>query len=42
MDIALDLVERVLVLDNGLTIAEGGPDEIRNDQRVQDVYLKFD
>ncbi len=42
MDIALDLVERVLVLDNGSKIAEGDPDEIRNDQRVQDVYLKFD
>jgi len=42
MDIALDLVERVLVLDNGSKIAEGEPDEIRNDQRVQDVYLKFD
>lgn len=41
MDIALDLVERVLVLDNGATIAEGDPDDIRNDQRVQDVYLKF-
>ena len=42
MDIALDLVERVLVLDNGKTIADGEPDDIRNDQRVQDVYLKFD
>ena len=42
MDIALDLVERVLVLDNGRQIAEGEPDDIRNDQRVQDVYLKFD
>ena len=42
MDIALDLVERVLVLDNGDRIAEGNPDEIRNDQRVQDVYLRYD
>lgn len=42
MDIALDLVDRVLVLDNGHTIAEGDPDEIRNDQRVQDVYLRYD
>lgn len=41
MEIALDLVDRVLVLDNGSPIAEGLPDEIRNDQRVQDVYLKF-
>jgi branched-chain amino acid transport system ATP-binding protein len=42
MDIALDLVERVLVLDNGVTIAEGPPDEIRDNQQVIDVYLKFD
>jgi branched-chain amino acid transport system ATP-binding protein len=42
MDIALDLVEQVLVLDNGSRIAEGNPDEIRSNQRVQDVYLKFD
>ncbi len=41
MEIALDLVDRVLVLDNGSQIAEGLPDDIRNDQRVQDVYLKF-
>ena len=42
MSIALDLVERVLVLDNGEMIANGTPDEIRNDQRVQDVYLRVD
>jgi branched-chain amino acid transport system ATP-binding protein len=40
MSIALDLAERVLVLDNGHLIAEGSPDEIRGNQRVQDVYLK--
>ena len=42
MSIALELVDRVLVLDNGRPIAEGNPEEIRNDQRVQDVYLKSD
>ncbi len=42
MDIALDLVDRVLVLDNGDMIAEGEPDEIRVDQRVQDVYLRYE
>ena len=42
MDIALDLAEHVLVLDNGSTIAEGTPDEIRADERVQAVYLKSD
>ena len=42
MGIALELVERVLVLDNGQVIAEGDPEEIRNDERVQAVYLKSD
>jgi branched-chain amino acid transport system ATP-binding protein len=42
MDIALDLVERVLVLDNGSPIAEGTPDEIRGNPTVQAVYLKSD
>lgn len=42
MDIALDIVDRVLVLDNGDMIAEGEPDEIRNNQQVIDVYLKYE
>jgi branched-chain amino acid transport system ATP-binding protein len=42
MSIALELVERVLVLDNGHRIAEGTPDEIRDNQQVQDVYLRSD
>ena len=42
MTIALDLAERVLVLDNGDMIAEGSPDEIRNNQKVQDVYLRYE
>lgn len=42
MSIALELVEQVLVLDNGRPIAEGDPEAIRRDQRVQDVYLKSD
>lgn len=40
MDIALELVEMVLVLDNGRPIAEGKPGDIRADPRVQDVYLR--
>jgi branched-chain amino acid transport system ATP-binding protein len=42
MGIALELVEQVLVLDNGHPIAQGDPVSIRADQRVQDVYLKSD
>lgn len=42
MEIALDLVDQVLVLDNGRTIASGDPETIRNDERVQSVYLRVD
>lgn len=42
MDIALDIVDRVLVLHNGRVIAEGAPEEIRNNDEVQDVYLRSD
>ncbi|MDH3248632.1 MAG: ABC transporter ATP-binding protein [Acidimicrobiia bacterium] len=42
MEIALELVEHVLVLDNGQVIAEGDPDSIRADDRVQAVYLRAD
>lgn len=42
MSIALELVDRVLVLDNGNPIAEGDPEEIRKNQMVQDVYLRGD
>jgi branched-chain amino acid transport system ATP-binding protein len=42
MDIALELVEQVLVLDNGRPIAQGDPVSIRANQQVQDVYLKSD
>lgn len=42
MSIALELAERVLVLDNGRRIAEGSPEEIRDNQQVQDVYLRSD
>ena len=40
MNLALELVEWVIVLDNGEMIASGTPDEIRRNQTVQDVYLK--
>ena len=40
MNLALELVDWVVVLDNGNTIATGLPEDIRNNQTVQDVYLK--
>ena len=40
MDLALRLVEWVTVLDNGRQIADGPPDEIRENETVQAVYLR--
>ena len=40
MDLALRLVEWVTVLDNGRQIADGPPDEIRDNEEVQAVYLR--
>ena len=39
MDVALEVAERVMVMHEGLTVAEGTPDEIRANQLVHDIYL---
>jgi len=39
MDVAFDLVERVTVLHLGRVLADGPRDEVRADERVQDIYL---
>jgi branched-chain amino acid transport system ATP-binding protein len=39
MDVVFGHADRVLVLDKGRLIAEGSPDAIRADERVQAVYL---
>ena len=39
MDIVFGHADRVIVLDRGRIIAEGTPDMIRADARVQAVYL---
>ena len=39
MRVIMDLAERVYCLAHGQQLAEGPPDEIRNDQRVIDAYL---
>jgi branched-chain amino acid transport system ATP-binding protein len=39
MSLALELVDRVLCLDNGVPLAYGTPDEIRANPAVQAVYL---
>jgi branched-chain amino acid transport system ATP-binding protein len=39
MDVVFGHADRIIVLDRGRVIAEGGPDAIRTDARVQAVYL---
>ena len=39
MDVVFRLADRISVLHEGRTIAEGTPDEIRGDRQVHDVYL---
>ena len=39
MDVALRVAERVTMMHNGLVFKEGTPEEIENDQEVQELYL---
>ena len=39
MNLVMRLCDPVVVLDHGTKLAEGRPDEVRNDPRVLDAYL---
>ena len=39
MGVVMDLSDRVVVLDYGRKLADGSPDEVRNNQKVIDAYL---
>ncbi len=40
MDVVFRIAERIVVMNRGKILADGSPDEIRDDEKVREVYLK--
>ena len=39
MEVVFNVAESIMVMHQGITILQGGPDEVRNSARVQECYL---
>ena len=39
MDVVFSLSDWIVVMNRGEILAEGKPDDIRNNQEVRDIYL---
>ena len=39
LDVALKVADRVTILHNGVKLVEGDPEEIKNNEQVQAIYL---